>query len=536
MELTLYSNCRLTKDYNEVIQSSHLENYLSSLTKVTYSDVGEVYLTRQGTFNVYMMLNGVFQYNYFKLYDEVNSITRYFFIDDIDIVNGTCIITYTEDIWSSYSSYINIIKGEISNLRYGIGTGELKQLPENYVSNNKLNLKLFGTNDTYNTEFNVIVELSIYTPQASGEVVDRNFITMMVDGVNHQGNRKFNFDTASVFAETIYEFMSLGKNAKLVNDSWKNYDVMNVYIIPTRYINNLTFESNVYMNLSKVAEDSNYNFCSLTEIHYEVLTNKNWSIDPTYKTYAIGTLDHFIQVEENGTTIEVGIITAIDNIKFTMYLRVGTSMIDITDSFAYELPVNIQSADITQQQAIARQVKNLNLNIDKQVIASKGAVGIVGGIAQTGIGIGTAIATGGASGIGGAIGGVTSTANTIIDTISNLERNDIDKWQNNVQAYSTSTAIKVNKNCQLNAYYGIMRYEVVPDNESYVTSLIDIVGYRTLIITNSNDFITNAKESQTYNIVKFANVMLYGNIPHSIQAELSAILTKGIKIYFTDVI
>ena len=143
MRLTLYSNCRLTKEYNEVIQSSFLETYLASLTKVTYEDIGEVYLTRQGTFNISMMTNGVFQYNYFKLEDEVNTITRYFFIDDIDIVNGTCVITYTEDIWSSYSSYINIIKGNVENLRYGIETYP-KFLPDNYNSNNVLAIRALG--------------------------------------------------------------------------------------------------------------------------------------------------------------------------------------------------------------------------------------------------------------------------------------------------------------------------------------------------------------------------------------------------------
>ena len=234
MNLTLYANCRLTKEYNEVIQGSYLEAYLNSLTKTTLS-IDDVYLTRSGTFNIDLLSSGAFQYNYFKLVDTTNSITRYFFIDDLDIVNGTCVIRYTEDIWSSYSSYINIIKGNIENLRFGISTNP-KFLPDQYNSNNVLTLTPLGTTASGFTQFYTIVELSYYKPVGSGEVVDRHFMTAIVTGLDTLHPTQ-SFDGATGFAEQIYEWMALGKNLKVPNDNtFYNYDVTNIYIVPKTYV------------------------------------------------------------------------------------------------------------------------------------------------------------------------------------------------------------------------------------------------------------------------------------------------------------
>ena len=536
MRLTLYSNCRLTKEYNEVIQGSHLENYLNSLTKLLYENIDDVYLTRRGTLNVEMLSSGMYLYNYFKLEDTNNSITRYFFIDDIDIVNGTCVISYTEDIWSSYSSYINIIKGNIENLRFGISTNP-KFIPDNYNSNNVLTLSPLGTSSSGFTEFYIIVELSYYIPVESGNIVDRHFMTAVVTGLDTSHPTQ-SFDASTGFAEQIYEWMALGKNLKVANDNnWYSYDVTNIYIVPKPYVSGIGHSSSVFVNLSKAQEDTTlaYKFATLCLIQYGEY-NKTYTADNDFKRYAIGTLDNLIPVENNGSGIEINIKMSVDNIKFTMYLRVGTSIIDISNSFTYELPINIQRADITQQQAIARQVKNLSLDLNKQEIQTKGAINIVSSMAQTGIGLGTAVATGGAMGIGSVVGGLSSTATAVADTIYNLKENDLNRWQNNVKAYTTSTAVKVNKDIYLNCYYGIVHAYCVPDNNTYINNLIDVVGYRTNIIVSNNTFLTTAQESQTYNIIKFSSLMMYGNIPHSILEELKAILIKGIKIYFTDAI
>ena len=535
MRLTLYSNCRLTKEYNEVIQGSHLENYLNSLTKLLYENIDDVYLTRRGTLNVEMLSSGMYLYNYFKLEDTNNSITRYFFIDDIDIVNGTCVISYTEDIWSSYSSYINIIKGNITNLRYGIGNTTPKYLPDNYISNKPLTLKSYLLNDgVRHTEFSVIVELSYYDPVASGDVIDRHFMTAVVY-TSGTSPIKMNYDSASGYAEQILENMALGKNLKLPNDNtYKNYDITNVYIVPYVYVNGFGVSQSVYVSLTNVQQDIAHKFAQLNMVQYSEYT-KNWSSTALYTRYAIGTLDNLITIEENGTDVGVGLLMNVDAIKFTMYLRVGTSIIDITNSFAYELPINIQSADITQQQAIARQVKNLTLDLNKQETAVKGSLGAVNGLVQTGLGA-VQLASGGIGGIGSLVGGITSTASSVADTIFTMKEIDLQKWQNNLQAYSTSTAVKVNKDVFINCSYGIVEFRVVPDNNTYINNLLEVVGYRTNIIVNNNTYLTTAQESQNYNIIKFSNLMMYGNIPHSIQEELKAILTKGIKIYFTDAI
>ena len=108
--------------------------------------------------------------------------------------------------------------------------------------------------------------------------------------------------------------------------------------------------------------------------------------------------------------------------------------------------------------------------------------------------------------------------------------------KNKTSMHVASLVLGVNKDIYLNCYYGIVHAYCVPDNNTYINNLIDVVGYRTNIIVSNNTFLTTAQESQTYNIIKFSSLMMYGNIPHSIQEELKAILLKGIKIYFTDAI
>ena len=541
MRLTLYSNCRLTKEYNEVIQNTYLNDYLNSLTKIVYEDIGEVYLTRQGTFNVSMLSSGIFQYNYFKLEDEVNSITRYFFIDEINIVNGTCVIDYSEDIWSSYSSYINIVKGNVSNLRYGLGSN-LKLLPVEYASNDNFTKEIL---DYETNNVTAIVTLSFYNFEQSGEPSYRFYKTFVCDVVLPP-NRRHRIKTHLDILKGIISGSSGldGFNwtyAENVNFPFDAYDVVNAYIVPEMILTDTGIrdalpsyysELPCYVDSINIANKTNVRLYEIPENHY----SKTYDESVSYTTHGIGLLDNFITITPNGTKVKYGIDAYVNEMFINFTLQVETSIIDLTSSFNIDLPISVQSADVTQQQAISKSVQNQVNAIDRQMLEThKNSMLMKWGISSaknvTDVIVSQGMDT-------SAIFRTATEGVNLYESAenykANVKKNELDKWQVNYEMFKTNTIVSVTNDKLLSLYYGLIILKVVPDNENYVNAIIDIVGYNTNIVVTDNTLLTTAQESKTYNIIKFSSVMMYGNIPHSIQADLSAILTKGVKIYFTS--
>lgn len=523
MILTLYSNCRLTKSYNEVIHHNFLDAYLNAfeegVTKYTY-EVDDIYLTRTGRFNVAMMNASQYKCNYMKLEDTINNIKRYYFIDDIEIVNGLCVIDYTEDIFSSYSRDINISKGDISNLRYGIGSNP-KFLPNEYISNNKLNITSFNTSNEYTKKVYIILEVSYYKMQSSGVTTDRNTLVGVIseDGTANNPLEQLMF---LAFGDCEYlNVQSSTPNSFHVGSEDYNYDIINAYIIPKEYYDLLNIGS-LSSTITIGTGDVYYlNTITIGEKKY------NFSFNNDYKRYAIGTFDTYVPVDNNGTNIDCELIATNDLYRFRLILKVGTNILDITHSFNYEMTISVQSADVTQQQAISRELKNNRLDLDRDNMIAKAITGGVGAIAKTGLSAYT-------GDIGGTIDGALGGLDIVRETYIGLKKNDLDKWYTNYKAYTTNTAVNTKRNVLLNVLYGIIDFTISPDNETYINNLIDVIGYKTLIIVNNTDLINNAQESQSYNIIKFNNVWIYGNFSYSIQTILEDILKKGIKIWFTS--
>ena len=85
MKLTLYSNCRLTKEYNEVIEPSYLEGYLASLSSVVYENEDESFYDKTKHYiDVYAVNDGIFIQYYLKQY------------------NGDFFSTYTHTVYQLY--------------------------------------------------------------------------------------------------------------------------------------------------------------------------------------------------------------------------------------------------------------------------------------------------------------------------------------------------------------------------------------------------------------------------------------------------
>lgn len=534
MQIVLYQNCRLTKAYNEVFQSSYLDGYLNSLTKYEYElpEGDEVYLSNRGRFNLDALYQGNFKCNYMKVVDEVNNITRYFFLDDFDIVNGIVVVDYTEDIWASYSKDINIVKGAVSNLRYGIGT-DLKYLPNEYVSNEKLSFNSLESNTS--GLYNIILVIQGYKLQQSGVITERHLANaIMIDDANYT-IKDYSFNQAQITINTLIQYSSLPDklHSRFIDGVTfvdYSYDIVSAYIFPKSMLNGLGITK---QQLGQFCRTTGANIFATCQFINSGIYTKTAQLNSNFKRYAIGTLDNFVLTEENGTKLQLEYNYCFDNNNVKLNLKVGSSIIDITNSFKYDIPISVQSADVTQQQQIALSLNNQMLDINKRETIAKGVTSLVENTAR-GI-MGGVLIGSGLSPIKGtslAIEGVTGVANTAIDMAYSLEKNDLKNWYINYKAYKTSTAITTSSNLQFNLLYGVCEFIVVPDNENYVDELIEVVGYNTLKIVTNNSLIASKQENQDYNIVRFSSVWIYGNFPHSVQLVLEEILTKGFKIWF----
>ena len=552
MILTFYSNCILTKEYNDVVGKNHIENYLWTLrdTSITYT-IDDVYLTRTGRFNVdqfstedediggYLYVSE-FKYNYFKLEDTTNKITRYFFIDDVSIVNGTAIIDYTEDIWSSYQNW-QFARGSLSNCRFGSNyfKNSPKTLPENYISNKSLATKRI-TSDLISDAKNcrAIIELSYYVPTTSGVVPERKFVTCCIGSVNSAVPFDATYESLVYVLNQLIQYQATGRNLLVGSGTtYHSFDIINAYIIPTSYLTdaNVVFDTSVYFRTYRSSSSTTENLIYLTKVTNGIY-KKTLTLSADYKRYAVGTYDHIIPVKEDGKSLEVVYEFAVDYIKFGMTLKVGTSIIDISSSFMYEIPVNVQSADATQQQAISRQIKNLALDLNKQENIIKGTSNLAFSALKTGMGIGSLIGSQGLVGGNDIIGGAQGLVNTGLDMYFNQKQNDLNRYANNIESFTTSTAIRINSNSKINVYYGLIEFDVQPDNENYVEELLEITGYNVHLA--DHNFIANVLlsgyEDHNYNILRYDVAEIIGNLPSSILLIIKAILNKGFRIHFYD--
>ena len=116
--------------------------------------------------------------------------------------------------------------------------------------------------------------------------------------------------------------------------------------------------------------------------------------------------------------------------------------------------------------------------------------------------------------------------------------NVLDLIETNVPVYTSNKGTFINSTGLLNAYYGIVIYTIVADNETYVNKMIDESGYITYYLGN---FAINKLEgtfinthSINFNFIKYDYINLYGDFSQDVRQILEDILIKGVKIWYTE--
>ncbi len=569
MNITLYKKCILSNSYSEVFDVFHkdsndkvaLERYLASLQK--YEIVADnVYVPNSGKITLELNESNVniYEYNYMYLEDTDNNFRRYCFIDDITVVNGLAVISFSEDIWSNYANSMEIRKSLLVRSRatkYGSWSIPFYAPGMAYEGNNPLKFtNLEGQNiqlsDTNNKNVALICQLQVYNLSQEGVISDRKVYTVAANTLDIElSEGTFVFPLKKTPAkESVYEII----RQLYIKSSAKEFIAPNTNNLPSLYYqisNVLLLPGYCVTGQSKTNMIGTVNITgSATCVFYkldisigDIPSNdsmvfvKTITLDKNFKRVGIGCINNLQPVVENGTSIEVKIGIAYDDFSIGVYLVFQNQIIEITNDFLFDIPISVQTADVTQQQAANRELKTMNAKLG----IANGALQIRKGMLDTSIGIGSMLlggAVGGVSGIGlmtGGAGGFASGTTEIGKGITSIIGSQKQLEIANRSMFATNKGTNINYNVMLNARFGIVIAYMQPDNESEVQANISNVGYVCNEIVDNlfNKPITDTVAT-AYNVMRFDFANVFGNFTQKIAKALRDILYNGFKIWYDE--
>ena len=536
MIIKLYKNCILTDAYSEVFDVYHkdannktaLDRYLATLEQKTIA-TPHTYVTNSGKISFDLIDENdteFYEFNYMTITDEVNNFTRFCFIDAITVVNGIAVVSYIEDVWSNYAPSLQMRKSLLTRSRiidYGSYKIPFYSLGMEYQGNNELKITPLFQN-TLN-KFNLIMQTQVYKLSEQGELSQRDILETYVAIKNSDDTYRSSFSSF----EALYLAKTLTvKSSKTQLTSGEYYEVYNILILPeSLHIlqeSDVTLSYNVFDNVYIIALVENV--VSMENINYTATK----TLPCNYKQFKVGTLLNAYDLVQNGTDITVKIGYYATNTDFNIYLNFQNQIYEITKDFMLDLPISVQTADVTQQQATAREVANLNAKLG----IARGAMQIVGGVADVALGATQANISSSwgkqLKGAGQITNGLMDVGGGIMNIISQKKQLDIA----NRALYVSNRGVKVLSNTALIALYGIVVYEIQPDNEVEVQANIDNCGYVcNEIVDNLFNTITTGTTNK-WNVMQFDYVNIYGKFTQRIADVLRDILNAGFKIWYDE--
>lgn len=594
MKIILYKKCILSNSYSEVFDVFHktkdpitneetvaLQRYLSSLTKYEIT-ADNVYVPNSGKitleldFDYENVSNNIYEYNYMYLEDTDNNFRRYCFIDDITVVNGLAVFSFSEDIWSNYASSMEIRKSLLVRSRatkYGDWSIPFYAPGMGYEGNNNVVIK----NSQGEVTNNVIIEnnnipynrvamgvtIQAYNLTSAGKNNARDIYTGIVPvGLTAPNNERDVYGTPAQFIDRL-NFILRQSNFQEVTiyNEKKYYEVVEVYAIPRDFniIKSKVNTSDALFSIKITENWTDYFFINnifnsstdnalntgnkLFNKYGELIHCMSFVYENDFKRLGVGLFSNIIPIVNNGTTTNVDVYFKRDYTQWGFYLNIQNKLINITQDLLVDAPISVQSADVTQQQAAARELKGLNAKLGM----ASGALDIVGGVAETAIGWATAdtgMALGtvlGAapfagsdmvlSGAKGAFSGIEKAGKGALRIIGSQRELEIA----NRKMFSTSKGVSSSGDGLLNARIGIVELLIDSDNDTEVQANINNTGY---VCNEIVDDLFNKPITDTvataYNVMRFDFANIFGNFTQNIAKALRAILYNGFKIWYDE--
>lgn len=533
MLITLYKNCILTDSYSEVFDVFHkdsngktaLERYLATLE---HKDItaGDVYVTGSGKipFALKSEDGDFYQYNYMRVLNEVTGFARYCFIDAIAVVSNTAVVSYIEDIWSNYAETMHMRKSLLTRsriLNYGTWQVPFYSQGMEYQGNNQLQ---FERLTTLSGNVAIFAQVQTYNLSQQGSISDREVLNCRIIKTD---STDFTINGA---IDTINEFVRKSSDGKVkkVNDTTYNYESFNFMIVPIEYCDNSG--SDVESVITVEGQSIVLNVLTAGNVGVTTATK---NLPCNFKQFKIGTFANAFDIVQNGTNIFVSIEQRNTTLETMFYLKFQNQIIDISSSFKYVVPITVQTADVTQQQATSREIATLSAKIGTVAGGMKIAEGIFHlgtGAGQIGVGISTGSPTSAIKGINSMVGAVSEIGTGAMNVIAQKKQLEIA----NRAMYVTNKGTSVTNSAIVNAMTGVVIYEIIADNETEVQANINNTGYVCNEIVDDilRDITTGT--ANKYNVMSFDYVNIYGKFTQRIASVLRDILYGGFKIWYDE--
>ena len=537
MIIKLYKNCILTDAYSEVFDVYHkdannqtaLNRYLSTLEQKTI-EIPHTYVTNSGKISFDLIDENdteCYDFNYMSFIDMTNNFRRYCFIDAITVVNGIAVVSYIEDVWSNYAPSLQMRKSLLTRSRiidYGSYKIPFYSLGMEYQGNNELKInRLFESSDN---QVAVLMQVQLYKLSEKGEVSERSIMEMYgsTKTASQAEHRVYFTPQEAISLATLLTVQSSVKQLS----TGQYYEIYNVILVPKIF--NLSFNTS---GIASVEVDNNTYltpFLPSIDTNNDIVYTNSKTLPCNFKQFKVGTLLNAYDIIQNGTDIVIKVGYSASLTDLNLYLNFQNQIYEITKDFMLDLPISVQTADVTQQQATAREVANLNAKLG----IARGAMQIAGGVADVALGA-TQVNISSSwgkqlKGAGQIASGLTDIGGGIMNIVSQKKQLDVA----NRALYVTNRGVKVLSNTALIALYGIVVYEIQPDNEVEVQANIDNCGYVcNEIVDNLFSTITTGTTNK-WNVMQFDYVNIYGKFTQRIADVLRDILNAGFKIWYDE--
>ena len=572
LTITLYKNCILTAEYKESFNMripSNIETYLSSLTYLQVYSGDDIYFTNNGTISIENAGLTTFtssSYNYMKFSSSYNGVAynRYCFVKNITLVNEIAVIEYEEDVWANYSGSMRLRFGYLTCAKkYNSGTVPLtfppRYLPKDYESN--LPIKMTSFTNATNTYCYVVCDIAVYKLVSGGNASFRTSYCCLIGNSLQRldGNDdpigspvesykwRIDNDMLRILAGIKIQESELKVHPNIgtetipdSDEKWR-FELLSVKLIPATIGDTLFASYTTGTGMHKLFNDFGVGFsgryfsiaqdkASITPLFYILSyiggdkylgylgTEGNLNLTTSkiktagYKVKGLINYSRFISIPPNGQDLQFTYIFNVNGFASALLLNINNEIVDISSDFTLPLPFSVQSADITQQQAISRSLTDMNNAMGQISTLWKGGM-------QAGKDIGMLNSVG--------------FLDTWVSTGANLTMGAINRESQNMAKYSTSRGVSITQraveNCILD--YGFSMAEIDPQNEDEVNSYISKFGYRfdNVYVSDSNVFDTNATDQY----VQFSQACIYGEFSNDIASQLKQILLNGIYIFGT---
>ena len=594
--ITIYEGCRLNNNYNEVFNNkSDLDAYLNTLTKkVIYTSTeDDLYFTNNGSISIDNETNNTLgllrhgdRYNYMKMERTLDG-TRYAFIDAITIVDGVCVLNYTEDVWSSYGLMLNAISFKVKNSKL-VQTDYLnpsddysatdiasfpKRLPAQYEALGNPSFYYSPAELQYDDGKEVLcyvlITASVYESASQGEYSARfinNYLLAYTEsatgGVTPVNTLKtytwrINNDTLNVINDLVtlasvtsityqtlpnfkYEILDVKLIPKTIGDDWfyniteggsglypdfkiqgQQYDVdtsQQTALFDTDYtFNNICHQFSMRYVDAQGNIKYTYNGFEPTD---DIICTKTIRFSDNDKITGLGNYSRFIPLIWNGLDIDYDIQLNVNVNGNSITLKVDNQLYDVSEDFKYSVPFEIQTAEVSQQQRMARYIGTLG-NLMSITTTASGFVSNAGATQHNinSINGDTTDPTGVMS------SAFLSTTHNAISSMYSMIGNVENNRQINQKSFVTNKAIHTQDiTCRNLEIGGFREYECNPENETYVQKIISKYGYLYDVIVDDYKifYTTNT------HYVRFSVVNVYGEFSQGVAHKLEEILLKGI--------